>query len=242
MTLQWWSTNFSEVNNPFLTRLSDWVYYTWWEGQARMGIRLTVVCIFFAISGICSSFSRNNALRGVKLAVASVTLSLFTVVADSLFDLDISIVFGVLHCFTVAILLYALLEFLLADKAKYACLGLGILFFVWGLLLDFYNLQYTQPVVPPYSLRDILRVAVGAAYTGADCFGILPYAGIFLIGAAGGKLLYPERRAYLPFFGHKAFRPVRFVGRNAIWFYLLHQPVVMLLIVLLGAILGLRFF
>ncbi len=242
MMLRVWSPNFYFEDN-FLTDLSDWVFYDWWDGSVRLVLRLTVICIFFCISGICSSFSHNNALRSVKLAVASVTLSLFTVVADRLFDLGISILFGVLHCLTVSIVICTVLQKLLKDKAKYACLGLGILFFIWGLLLDFYRLQGSQFDISQQEISalDYLRIAVGTHYYGADCFGLMPFAGIFLIGAYGGSALYKNKKPYLPLFEKTPFRPVCFVGRKAVWFYLLHQPIIFVLTVIAGTVLGLKF-
>lgn len=243
MWLPYWSTNFYEVDNPFLVGLSNWVSDFWWEGTLRASIRLTVICMFFVISGISSSFSKNNTLRGIKLALASIVLSLFTVTADRLFDLGISIIFGVLHCFTVSILIFALLEILLKDKAKYACLGLGILFFVWGLKFDFYQLYPDANALTDSHIgaKEFFQLMIGMKFYGADTFGILPYGGMFLIGVYGGKELYKYKRAYLPVFGKKAFAPVRFVGRKAVWFYLLHQLVIFGLVVLIGFMLGLRF-
>lgn len=238
------SVNFYKVNNAFLVRLSDWLSFTWWESDTRMVLRLIVICIFFSLSGICTSFSQNNLLRGVRLALASVTLSLFTLVADALFDLEISILFGVLHCFTASVFLYVLFSFLCKNYAKYACLMFGFLFVIWGLTLDFYNLQ----LLPGMDLTgqnidfiEYLQIALGTRYYGADCFGILPYTGLFLIGAYGGKQLYAVRRPYCPFFQKAPFKPICFIGKNAIWFYLLHQPVIMVFVVIVGSLLGLRF-
>jgi len=237
-----WCPNFYYVDN-FLTKLAYWVYYDWWDSAARLVLRLTIICVFFCISGICSAFSHNNALRSAKLAVASVTLSLFTITADKLFDLGITILFGVLHCLTVSIIICTVLQKLLKNNAKYACLGLGILFFVWGLLLDFYNLQGSQFDISgqQISALDYLRIAVGTRYYGADCFGLLPFAGIFLIGVYGGAELYKNKKPYLPLFKKAPFRPVCFVGRKAVWFYLLHQPVIFVLTVIIGTALGLKF-
>lgn len=244
MCLPEMSKNFYAAHIGWLERLSDWLIYSWWEGTPRMVLRLIVVCIFFALSGISTSFSKNNLLRGVKLAVASMGLTLFTLIVDDVYDMGISILFGVLHCFTVSVLLYVLIEFFAKDRAKYACLGLGILFFIWGLLLDFYNLQ----MYPDLNLTgryigfwDYIRIAVGTRYYGADCFGLLPHAGIFLIGVCGGKLLYPVRQPYCPVFAKTPFMPICFIGRNAIWFYLLHQPVLMVLVAVIGSFFGLRF-
>ncbi len=245
MCLPMWSNNFNKVAPEFLQNLSDWVYDTWWEGTLRLCLRLTVICIFFTLSGISSSFSHNNTFRGIKLGIASVVLSLFTTIADKLFALDITIIFGVLHCLTVCILLYALLSFLCKDKALYACIGLGILLFIWGLLLDFYNLQLnpnTNLTGKEIGFLDFLRLMIGTRYYGADCFGLMPYGGFFLLGAGGGMLLYTKCKPYLPLFTKKPFRPVCFVGRKAVWFYLLHQPVIMLITVLVCMLMGIRFF
>lgn len=241
MLLPWLSDNFYKLNNPFLVGLSEWIYNEWWFGLTRKTLRLCIICIFFSLSGICSSFSRNNLVRGIKLMFAASILSVSSRIAFNLFDLDIEIVFGVVHCLAVSVLIFAALEFLLKDKSIYACFGLGILLFVWGLLLDFYNLQYTHLLGGVYNISDFLRVMLGTHYYGSDCFGLMPYAGIFLLGAAGGKLLYKYKIPYAPVFGKKPFGPVCFVGRNAIWFYLLHQAVIFILIITVGALLGLRF-
>lgn len=236
--------NFYSKNN-FFTRLYDWVVFDWWDGKTRLAIRLTVICIFFVISGICSSFSHNNAYRGLRLAIASATLSLFTIVADRLFDLGLTILFGVLHCLTVSILICALFQFLLKDKHKYACLGLGILFFIWGLLLDFYNLQdnpLTNLTFRSINFADYIRIMIGTRYYGADCFGLMPFAGIFLIGVYGGCELYKYKKPYLPLFNKTPFKPLCFVGRNAVWFYLLHQPLIFAVVMAIAAALGFTFF
>ena len=180
----WWF--FDGVDHAALSVLQQWSDL-WWNSTLRICLRLPVICIFFAVSGISSSFSHNNVLRGIKLAVASAVLSLVTILGDTFFDLGISIYFGVLHCFTVSILLFAVLQLLLKDKAKYACLGIGIVLFIWGLLIDFYNI----PPLYRYDGHDLvfldyLRLMAGTHYYGADSFGILPYTGIFLIGCYGG--------------------------------------------------------
>lgn len=242
MWMPHWALNFRSANVAFFVKMAQFCR-TWWNSTLRIFLRLTVISAFFAISGISSSFSHNNLLRGVKLAVASTVLTLFTLLGDIFFDLGIGIVFGVLHCFTVSILLLAVLELLLGDKTKYACLGLGLLFFIWGLTFDFY--QTTQAAnLNGQTLTFVryLQLMVGTRYYGADCFGVLPYGGIFLIGAYGGAQLYKKRKPYLPLFAAKPFAPVRFVGRKAVWFYLLHQPVVFCVLVGIAMCCGLRFF
>ncbi len=235
----WWF--FDGADHVFLQKLQE-IADAWWLSTLRLCLRLPVIVIFFTISGICSSFSHNNFMRGAKLAAASAVLSLVTMLGDTFFSLDISIYFGVLHCFTVSVLLFAVLQLLLKDKAKYACLGIGILLFVWGLAIDYYTVPPLYPAWDKHAVTftDWLRLAVGLNCYGADSFGILPHTGIFLIGCYGGAQLYARKLPYLPILSRAPFRPFSFVGRKAVWFYLLHQPVVFALVALLGLLCGVR--
>ena len=236
------SDNFYVAAPDWFITFSD-LCETWWYSDLRVALRICVIFIFFTVSGICTSFSRNNFLRGIKLMLASSALSLFTVAADNLYDLGISIIFGVLHCFTVAILLYTLIYVLLKDKAKYACLGIGILMFIWGLTFDFYQMDASNDLTfRAIGFSDYLKIMIGTKFYGADCFGIMPWAGIFLIGAYGGAQVYKHKTPYLPVFGKRGFAPVRFVGRKAVWFYLLHQPIILIVVYFICLSCGIKLF
>lgn len=247
MWLPEFCNNYYTVPPNGLSRLSDWIGASFWETDWRMAIRLPVIAVFFVISGICTSFSKSNGMRGVKLALASCGLSFATIAADDLFDMGLTILFGVLHCFTAAVFIYVLLDMLIKDKAKYACLGLGFLFLIWGTVIDFYNIPYDLSLrvsEDNLSLTDMLRVILGFSFhNGGDCFGIIPYAGFFLVGVYGGKALYGRRTtAYLPLFDTKPFVPVRWVGKHALWAYLLHQPIVLGVVALIAHAYGYAFF
>ncbi len=236
MWLPYFCSNFYFVPPNALSRLSEWVSVSYWDASWRTAIRLPVIALFFIISGICTSFSKSNGMRGLKLLLASLALSFATFAADDMFDAGLGILFGVLHCFTVAVFLYVLLEFLIKDKSHYACLGFGFLLIVWGILIDFYAIPHTEVLYESeLSFTNILRIILGFAYYGGDCFGIIPYAGFFLVGVYGGKALYGNRKsAYLPLFNTKPFAPVRFIGRKALWAYLLHQPIVLGIVALIA--------
>ena len=244
MWLPEFCTNFYAVPENGLSRLSEWIASSYWETNWRIALRLPVIAVFFLISGICTSFSKNNGMRGIKLLLASLILSFATFAADGFFDAGLSILFGVLHCFTFAVFLYVLLDCLIKDKAKYACLGLGFLLLIWGILINFYEIADTEVLYEnELTFKNVLRVIGGFAYFGGDCFGIIPYAGFFLVGVYGGKALYENhKRAYLPLFNTKPFAPVRFIGRNALWAYLLHQPLVLGVVALVAHAYGYAFF
>ncbi len=244
MEIPFMAVNYYSVPESAFSRLCAWVYNDYWDATWRIALRLPVIALFFCISGICTSFSKNNTMRGVKLALASCALSFATIALDDILDMGISIVFGVLHCFTLSVFLYVLLDLLLKDKAKYACLGLGFLFMVWGMTFDFYNVPGNNVLhESELDFSGVLQLIVGTAYYGGDCFGLLPYAGFFLVGVYGGKALYDKRPApYLPLFNTKPFAPVRWVGRNALWAYLLHQPLVLAVVAVIATLHGYKFF
>jgi len=67
-----------------------------------------------------------------------------------------------------------------------------------------------------------------------DYFPLIPWFGVFLIGAALGKTVYKSRRSLLP----RPPRPIfiNAAGRYSLWIYLVHQPVIMGVLYLLGLV------
>ncbi len=70
-----------------------------------------------------------------------------------------------------------------------------------------------------------------------DYFPVFPWFGVFLIGIFLGNVLYPkyERRIQIPDLSR--FFVVRFfcfLGRHSLTIYLLHQPILILLLYVLG--------
>jgi len=66
---------------------------------------------------------------------------------------------------------------------------------------------------------------IGTGSFGADFYGIFPFMGVFLLGAATGSVVYRKKRSLLPKAEKLWFTQGGYaqVGRNAIWMYLSHQ-------------------
>ena len=72
-----------------------------------------------------------------------------------------------------------------------------------------------------------------------DYFPLLPWFGVFLLGVFLGNLLYPGyRRVFcLPdLSGNIPVKGMAFLGRHSLVIYLLHQPVLLILLAALGVI------
>lgn len=201
-------------------------------------LRPLFVAVFLVVSGICCSFSRNNARRGVRMLAAAGILTAATVAGTLLFKTQMSIYFNVIHLITVGTLLYAALES--RDKKArtkgkrefrlaFAILASAVLLFLGSVLGEFRSISsdWLLPIGLP---------SVKTANLMADYMPLIPWLGLFFTGAAIGLVLYSGRATLFPGAPRRlvqTLRPFGFLGRHALAFYLLHQPILLGLLLLL---------
>jgi uncharacterized membrane protein len=190
---------------------------------------------FILLSGVSSRFSRSNIRRGGKVMAVALALTLLTWAGDRLAlrflgeELGILIVFGVLHLLGFCMLFYGLTRKLWDRLPDWLAPALYILLIV--LLRRCTNGGYAtdSPWLFPFGF-------VRADFASADYFPILPWVFVFLLGAWLGEKIRQHRfpewfyTAQFPFFPK--------VGRHALLIYILHQPILAGLTLLIGAIFG----
>ncbi|MDD4183884.1 MAG: heparan-alpha-glucosaminide N-acetyltransferase domain-containing protein [Candidatus Izemoplasmatales bacterium] len=230
-----WFSNFEAVNNPVIEFLSR-IALGYWVSLAREIGHPIFVAIFLLVSGISFNFSRSNLKRGLKFLVVAVLISLvtYTVQWATGGSLRIGILFGIIHMFAFGTLLLWLLRKIWNNDLFILAVGLGIIGL--GISFHFWEVEYVQNP----SLRDIPALMLGVKGTGADFFGIAPYAGVIMVGSALGKLLYPKPESLLPGFDKGWNRPFKFAGRHSFLIFITHQAVVFSLVYALMSILGYR--
>lgn len=195
--------------------LVDWVYPRLFSAVKDWG-----GILFLLISGICVTLGSRSIRRGgivfaCGMVCTAVTAGMYFL---GMADKSIVIYFGVLHCLGICMLLWPLFRscpgWLLALSGSFmAILGL--------------YLKSNVTVLFPY------LVPLGIPYPGfvsSDYFPLLPNLGFFLLGSALGRILYREKRTLFPQVNAE-FPIIRFFtacGRNSLWIYLLHQPVLAL--------------
>ncbi len=199
-------------------------------------IRDLFVVLFVFISGAACRFSRSNLKRGLLCFGLGLGMTAVTgaIVPDQV------IMFGILHCLGIGMMLYPLARQLL-DRIP-AALGIPLLLL---LFLATYRLAEGYLGILPLAIE--LPVAwyrtnwlfwlglPSNSFFSADYFPLLPWLFAFFLGSYLGRWLKdgnpPDwiKRTHL--------RPLAFVGRNTIWVYLFHQPVLMGIFWLLAMIL-----
>jgi len=178
--------------------------------------------LFVLLSGTSSTLSRSNIRRGLRLLAVSLAVS----VATYIFDPASAVYFGILQCLAVSMLIFGA-AFEKAGAA--ACAAWGAL--VIGLAAALPALKKALAIqtnwLMPFGLP-------GPSYSAFDYFPLIPWFGIFLVGAALGRSVYASRRSLLPWRMPRTF--VNFAGRHSLLIYIVHQPVIMGVLYLLGLV------
>ncbi len=127
--------------------------------------------------------------------------------------------FGVLHFIGLSIIFaYPLM------KLFYTNLFLGLIIISIGLLLSNYSFDFSWLVWLGFKPKGFYSV---------DYFPIFPYFGIILIGTFIGKKFYVDYERKFSIKNrseHHLIRPVSFLGKNSLVIYLIHQPILILIL------------
>jgi uncharacterized membrane protein len=201
-----------EATTGFWARFAD----------ATASLFLFLVGVSLAISHARSGGDRfgKYLLRGLRIFGYGMVLT----VVFLAFGMGI-VAFGILHLIGVSIVLaYPFLNLRLANFA------LGILVFVIGMYVTAQD-PSGSPWLLPFGV-------VPEGWLMPDYRPLLPWFGVVLVGLGFGNVVYggSPRPRRLPRKAPLATRPLLPLGRNSLAIYLVHQPILILLLSLLGIV------
>jgi uncharacterized membrane protein len=188
-----------------------------------MGISLALSNTRAEISGNYAEggLSRKYLKRGLKIFSLGLLITLVTWI----FIPQEFIIFGVLHFIGIAIILaYPFM------KQKYINLILGISIITLGIYLGSLTFNFNWLVWLGFIPNDLQTV---------DYFPIIPWFGVVLLGIFFGGIFYKnyKRQFKIPDLSKRyTVKTFSFLGRNSLIIYLIHQPILIVLLYLLGAI------
>lgn len=205
----------------------------WLDGPLPNVWQQCICCTFIIISGIVFHFSRSHRKRGLILNIWGFGITLVTLLALP----EETIWFGILNLIGSAILLTSFLQPILKKIPWKVGLILAILLFLicqeipQGFLgcygFRFYKLPEKWYCWFPGAWLGFPPVN----FVSSDYFPLIPWLFVFWIG----YYLFPFLRKS-PWKKVLSWNPLPFLsltGRKTLWIYLLHQPVLMLLCMLI---------
>ena len=196
-----------------------------WEMPALFGLLQNWGgVLFLLLSGICATLGSRSIRRGLIVFGCGMVCTLATagMYWTGMAGRYIIVRFGVLHCLGLCMILWAAFKKL----STWALAALGAAIVLLG--LRFQGIAVESAWLFPLGL-------VHNGFSSSDFFPLLPYLGFFLLGAVLGRTLYRHKQSLLPQIDPQA-PPLRFLrcfGRHSLLIYLLHQPILNAICVLL---------
>ena len=180
--------------------------------------------LFILLSGLCATLASRSFQRGVYVFGAALVISYVTFFMVNVlnFPSDMLIWFGILHMLGVCMILFPLFKRL----PVWALAVLGVGFVALGVWFESFRI--------PVNFLFPLGLRAQGFYCGGDYFPLLPWFFVFLLGTWAGRYVKAGR---LPQWFYTARAPrLALVGRHALLLYVLHQPLLYALTMLLRLI------
>ncbi|MCK4327869.1 MAG: DUF1624 domain-containing protein [Candidatus Diapherotrites archaeon] len=185
-------------------------------GDAWFWLPRMIGGLFIFLAGTALTLSKSNPLkRGATILAWGVIITIITYVAFP----HATIWFGILHSIGLGIII--------SQPLKRYALPTGVLFIALGVWLQ------TMAFTFPWLLW--LGLGPSGMYM-FDYYPLLPWLGVMLLGVYAGQKLYAGERSFgLPELGGLlGIKQLCLIGKNSLLIYLLHQPVLVLLVTAAG--------
>lgn len=212
--------------------------WSWYQSDFAYWWQQSICWSFILLSGFCFSLGRKKWRRGLIVFGAGALVSLVTYIAMP----GQSILFGVLTMLGSSMLLMALLEKMMAYisgqkewSPKHPGVGMGIAFGSFFLTrgineryLGFEEVCLQELPDELYQEGDLMTYLgfMSEDFYSTDYFSMMPWFFLFSTGYFFyhwiKKKEWLAKLPSLPSFG----RPFRFMGKNSLIIYMLHQPVI----------------
>ncbi len=202
---------------------------SWFAGTGAYVWQQSICWTFICLAGFCWSLGRKRLKRGCVVFIAGALVTLVTLV----FTPGQRVIFGVLtllgSCMLLMIplnkvlkkipaqagVLMAAILFVLTKHLNEGYLGVGKVVFL-KLPKEWYDCGWLMTYIG-FVDRD---------FYSTDYFSLFPWFFLFAVGYFLKRVAIEKRILEIPTLKNIHNVPLAFVGRNSLWIYLIHQPVI----------------
>ena len=172
----------------------------------------TSALLFISISGLASGYSRFPVRRGFKVLLYGMGITIVTYLMMS----DMYVRFGILHFLGVSMILYPFLSSL-SSPMLWGLAGFSTLLGFWfkGQVLE-------TSLFIPFGL-------MSKNFGSIDYYPLFPYIAVTMLGILAYRKFYAQRSEPLFALQLKS-KPILWLSRNSLIIYLVHQPIMLLII------------
>lgn len=214
-------------NTNIFTNSLIWYANIFYDGimsTARWLTRQIILVVLFLISGMSSSLSGNNKIRGLKLFTVALFISFVTQLISNVTNINISIIWGVLHCYATCILLSIPLKKI---RNKYI---LATIFICTSVILFHFQPRLSEN----NNILLILGIPSKNFTYPIEYFPVLLWFGIFYFGLILGETSFDARPKM--YFFKEQIGCINKLGKYSIYIYIAHVPIILLILYLIGQI------
>lgn len=180
--------------------------------------------IFIIISGICSQLSRSTVKRGAIVLGGGFAVTFVTAVIMPTLGIDgAQIYFGILSCLGCCMIITGLSNPVIKKIPTVVGMVACAVLFLFFYTINSGSLCFGLIDLPPVRTNYLMPLGLfNSSFESADYFSILPWLFMFLFGAFIGK--YAAAGAFPHWTYTTRSQICAFIGRNSLWVYLAHQP------------------
>lgn len=224
--------DFRDLGGGF-TSLANFVTNWYWDTPLRYIVQPLALISFCFVSGISTGFSKNYWKRSIILVIFAVLLGFLSPLVGAFLG------FGPIYFNIIGVLAICSITYCFVQKRSWKIILAMTLFFmlitlcvVVPILSDMYvkpwwPYEYNENSIFMGMFNPLLFKPAAGAITQSDYMPLFPYIVFFFVGVLVSTFFYKDKQSICPDLKRDWERPICFIGRHSLWFYIGHQIVLM---------------
>ncbi len=184
---------------------------------------------FIFISGCVSLLSHSNLKRGIKLLAIATAITIITCI----FIPSQPIIFGILHMLSICMILFGIFNPILSKISPLIGMLICFILFLFTASVDkgvfgFGKIKLYIPL-SAYNLNWLFPIGItNKSFYSSDYFPLFPWMFIFFFGTFLASFFKGKKLPQFMYQSHV--KMLSFCGRHALIIYIIHQPIIFLII------------